>query len=78
MNDIYIQVISTDDYQWVYFNNKLVSEGHSFNEDEVLEKLIGQTVLSYKSAYVDEYEIENYQFIGQGIVDSDLLDSLFE
>lgn len=77
MNDIYIQVVSTDDYQWVYFNNKLVSEGHSFNKDEVLGKLIGQTVLSYKAVYIDEDEIENYQFIGQNIVDSDLLDSLF-
>jgi len=77
MNEVYIRVILTDDYQWVYFNNKLVSEGHSFDTDEVFEKLIGQTVLSYKSIYIDEDDIENYEFIGLGVIESDLLDSLF-
>ena len=77
MNEVYIRVILTDDYQWVYFNNKLVNEGHSFDTDEVFEKLIGQTVLSYKSIYIDEDEIENYEFIGLDVIEPDLLDNLF-
>lgn len=77
MNEVYIRVILTDDYQWVYFNNKLVSEGHSFNENEIFEKLIGQTIMSYKSIYIDEDEIEDYEFIGRDVIESDLLDDLF-
>jgi len=47
------------DWEGLYFNDELVSEGHSFSAALVLQMLVGKTELSYKLLAMDEEWMED-------------------
>ena len=60
-NKVRLVHLSTDDWEALYSNGRLISEGHRLDLGEILSKFVGRIILSYDSYYIDiETMEENY------------------
>ena len=58
MDNINLIKVSTSDYEVLYENGVLVFEDDSLNTNEVLNYLVGKSIDSYSSYYIDSDIIE--------------------
>lgn len=51
--------VYTDDWYAIYVNEIEVQQGHSIHISALLELLVGGTIISYNSYYIDSHIVEN-------------------